>query len=142
VNPRKRNVKKPYVKPEIRSRAIRHGDIEAGSRFAQKRSVPRYPFAARAVIIEPLTRAEQSTRTSDIGLNGCYLESVDQFPPNTIVRLRIEQGEQIVETWGRVAHVQEGLGTGIAFFECSAEERLAIQGWIADVIAFLDKSRR
>jgi len=135
-------MKKNYVKPEIRSRAIRHGDIEAGSRFAQKRSVPRYPFAARAVIIEPLTRAEQSTKTSDISLNGCYLESVDQFPQSTIVRLRIEQGEQIVETWGRVAHVQEGLGTGIAFFEYPAEERLAIQGWIADMIAFLDRSRR
>ena len=135
-------MKKPYVKPEIKSRAIRRGDIEAGSRFAQKRSVPRYPFAARAVIIEPLTRAEHSTRTSDISLNGCYLESVDQFPPKTIVRIRIEQGGQVVETWGLVAHVQEGLGTGIAFFEYPAEGRLAIQGWIADVIAFLDKSRR
>jgi hypothetical protein len=131
VNPRERGMKKTYVKPEIRSRAIRHGDIEAGSRFAQKRSVPHYAFAARAVILEPLTRAEQSTRTSDISLNGCYLESVDQFPPNTVVRIRIEQGGQIVETWGRVAHVQAGLGTGIAFFEYPAEGRLTIESWIS-----------
>jgi hypothetical protein len=39
-----------------------------------------------------------------------------------------------------VAHVQEELGTGIAFFEYPAEERLTIQGWIANVIAFFDKS--
>jgi hypothetical protein len=39
-----------------------------------------------------------------------------------------------------VAHVQEGLGTGIAFFEYPAEERLTIQGWIANVIAYFDKS--
>ena len=34
------------------------GDIEAGARFAQKRSVPRYPFAALALIDEPLTGTE------------------------------------------------------------------------------------
>jgi hypothetical protein len=90
VNSKECEVKKTYVKPTVRSRAIRHGDIEASSRFAQKRSVPRYPFAARTVIVEPITRAEQSTRTSDMSLNGCYLQSVDQFPPSTIVRVRIE----------------------------------------------------
>ena len=39
-----------------------------------------------------------------------------------------------------MAHIQEGLGTGIAFFEYPAEERLTIQGWIANVIAYFDKS--
>jgi hypothetical protein len=119
--------------------SIRHGGIEAGS-FAQKRSVPRYLFAVRTVIIEPSTRAEQSTRASDISLNGCYLQSFDQFPPNTVIRVRIEQGEQIVEIWSCVPYVQEGLGTGIAFFEYPAEQRLTIQSWIANVIAFFDKS--
>jgi len=113
------------------SRVIRNGDIEAGSHFAQKRSVPRNFFVARTVVIEPITRAEPSTRTSDISLNGCYLESVDQFLPNTILRIRIEQKGQPVEIQGRVAHVQAGLGTGIAFFEYSAESRLTIESWIS-----------
>ena len=103
--------------------------------------MPRYLFAVRTVIIEPSTRAEQSTRASDISLNGCYLQSFDQFPPNTVIRVRIEQGEQIVEIWSCVPYVQEGLGTGIAFSEYPAEQRLTTQSWIANVIAFFDKSR-
>src|ERR1700739_82929 len=128
-------MKKTYVKPEVRSRIIRHGDIEVRSRFPQKRSVPRYPFVARTVITEPITRAEQSTRTSDISLNGCYLEAVDQFPSNTILRIGIEQKGRHVEIQGRVAHVQAGLGTGIAFFEYSAESRLTIESWISTGIS-------
>ena len=83
-------MKKPYVKPMIRSRPIQPGDIEAGARFAQKRSVPRYPFAARAVILEPLSRREFAGRTSDISLKGCFIESVDQFPTKTIVQIKLE----------------------------------------------------
>jgi hypothetical protein len=81
VNSKECEVKKTYVKPTVRSRAIRHGDIGASSRFAQKRSVPRYPFAARTVIVEPIMRAEQSTRTSDMSLNGCYLNQLINFLP-------------------------------------------------------------
>ena len=129
-------MKKPYVKPRIRSRDIRPGDMEAGARFAQKRSVPRYPFAAPAVILEPLTQTELTCTTSDISLRGCFVESVDRFPTNTVIRIRIERDGEIFETWGRVAHVQEGIGTGIAFFEHPAEARLTIQSWIAERIEF------
>ena len=133
-------MKKAYVKPVIRSRHIRPGDMEAGARFAQKRSVPRYPFAAPAVILEPLTQTELSCRISDISLRGCFVESVDGLPANTIIRIRIERDGEIFETWCRVAHVQKGIGTGIAFFEHAAEARLIIQSWIAERIGFFDRA--
>ena len=128
------SVKKQYVKPEVRSRMIKPGDIEAGTRFAQRRSVPRYPFAAFAIIVEPLTRTEISATTSDISLNGCYIESVDRFPQKTVVRVTIEQqaGESF-QTWGRVAHVRAGVGTGIAFFEISAEQQLTLEKWVSEI---------
>jgi PilZ domain len=135
-------MKKAYVKPVIRSRAIRPGDMEAGARFAQKRSVPRYPFAAPALISEPLTQTELSCRTSDISLRGCFVESVDGFPANTVMRIKIERDEEIFETWCRVAHVQKGIGTGIAFFEHPAEARLTIQSWIAEGREIFDNRDR
>ena len=134
-------MKKAYVKPVIRSRAIRAGDIEAGTRFAQKRSVPRYPFAAPALILEPLTQTELSCKTSDISLRGCFVESVDWFPANTVMRIKIERDGEIFETWCRVAHVQTGIGTGIAFFEHPAEARLTIQSWVAERSGIFDNSR-
>ena len=142
VNPREHYMKKTYVKPEVRSRSIRPGDIEAGARFAQKRSVPRYPFAAPAVILEPLTQTELSCRTSDISLGGCFVESVDQFPTNTIIRIRIERDGETFKSWCRVAHVQKGIGTGIAFLEHPAEARLTIQSWVAERSEIFDNSSR
>lgn len=134
-------MQKAYVKPEIRSRTICPGDIEAGARFAQKRSVPRYPFAASALILEPLAQTELSCRTSDLSLRGCFVESVDRFPANTVIRIKIERDGEIFETWCRVAHVQTGIGTGIAFFEHPAEARLTIQSWIAERSGIFDNSR-
>ena len=123
-------MKKPYVKPAIRSRLSRLGDIEAGARFAQKRSVPRYPFAARANVVEPISRLESEGRTSDISLKGCFVESLDQFPLNSIVQVRIEAASEAFETWGRVAHVHRALGTGVSFLQIAPEQQLILQTWV------------
>jgi hypothetical protein len=125
-------MKKAYVKPTLRSRAIRPGDIEAGARFAQKRAVPRYPFAANATLREPITRKELAGKTSDISLNGCFIESVDQFPPKTIVRVRVDRAAESFETWGRVAHVQAALGTGVSFFDTSTDQHFTLAKWVAE----------
>jgi hypothetical protein len=124
-------VKKTYIKPTIRSRAIRPGDIDAGSRFATKRTVPRYPIHAHAVIVEPIARTELSATTSDISVKGCFLESVDRLPANTVIQISIEQAAETFETWARVAHVQAGHGSGIAFFNTAAEQQLRIEKWVA-----------
>jgi hypothetical protein len=123
-------MKKPYVKPAIRSRPIQSGDIEAGARFAQKRSVPRYPFAARVTVLEPISGLEFAGRTSDISLRGCFVESVDQFPLNSIVQVRIEAASEAFETWGRVAHVHRALGTGVSFLQTTPDQQLILQTWV------------
>jgi hypothetical protein len=126
-------MKKMYVKPALRTRLVQPGGIEAGARFAQKRSVPRYPFSASAIVLEPITRTEVTARTSDISVRGCYVESLDRFPQNTVIRLTIEQaGGESFHTWGRVAHVRPGVGSGLAFFETSAEQRLTLEKWVGE----------
>jgi len=130
-------MKKPYVKPTIRTRQLQPGDIEAGARFAQKRSVPRYPFSASATVVEPLTRTEITGRTADISVRGCYVESpnwsLDRFPPNTVIQVTLEQaGGERFETWGRIAHIQPGTGSGLAFYETAGDQRLTLEKWVAE----------
>jgi hypothetical protein len=129
------------MKPTIRSRAIRPGDIDAGSRFATKRTVPRYPFHARAVIVEPIARTELSASTSDISVKGCFLESVDRLPANTVIRISIEQPAETFETWARVAHVRPGHGSGIAFFNTAAEQQLRIENWVVELSKAQDEGQ-
>ena len=132
---------KSYEKPDVKSRSIQPGEIEAGSRFAQKRAVPRFPFAARAAIVEPIARLEFSAKTSDISAKGCYVERMDQLPVNTVIRIRIEAAAESFESWGRVVHVTAGRGSGIAFFETPAEQQRTLDKWIGDASEFLEKKR-
>jgi len=127
-------MKRAYVKPMIRSRPIQPGHIDAGARFAQKRSVPRYPFAARAVVLEPLSRREFAGRTSDISLKGCFIESVDQFPTKTIVQIKLELTGESFNTWGRVAHVRTALGAGLSFFNTSAGQQIILEKWVKEAV--------
>ena len=127
------HMKKVYVKPVLRTPRVLPGGVEAGARFAQKRSVPRYPFSANATVVEPLSRIEVAGRTADISARGCYVESIDRFPLNTVIRLTIEQaGGERFETWGRVVHVRPGTGSGLALFETSPEQRLTLEKWISE----------
>jgi hypothetical protein len=64
-------MKKKYVRPTITTKALGSsrcneilteirdaqptGNAEAGSRFAERRSAPRYPHVTGTLIIEPLT---------------------------------------------------------------------------------------
>lgn len=131
-------MKKAYVKPTIRSRPIQPGDIEAGARFAQKRSVPRYPFAAQAVILEPVSRREFAGTTPDISLKGCFIESVDQFPAKTIVQIKLELAGESFNTWGRVAHVRTALGTGLTFFNTPAGQQIILEKWVKEAVKSLN----
>jgi hypothetical protein len=147
-------MKKPYVKPTITTRGLeefprdqsravlrkaqptRH--IEAGSRFAERRSVPRYPFSARAVILEPLTRVQLPAQVSEISVGGCYLESLYGLPRNTVVQILIHRDDSVFESWGRIVYVHSGVGSGIAFFDIAPSQQKQIERWVTEIASYLD----
>jgi hypothetical protein len=147
-------MKKPYVKPTMTTRGLeefpqnwprgvlrnaqptRH--IEAGSRFAERRSVPRYPFSARAVILEPLTRVQLPAQVSEISVGGCYLESLDGLPKNTVVQILIHRDGSTFETWGRIVYVHSGVGSGVAFFDTVQAQQKQIEKWVTEIASYLD----
>ena len=145
--------RKPYVKPAITTELFSprtdaqtpnadpetfgSGHIEAGSRFANRRSVPRYPFSGAAAITEPLSGTRLAALVSEISAKGCYLESLDELPKNTIMKISVVRNDARFETWGRIAYVQAGTGSGVAFFETRAEHQRILDGWIAEISSFL-----
>ncbi len=145
-------MKKKYVKPTITTQAldpkvsnetriaIRNpqptGNAEAGSRFAERRSVPRYPYVADALIIEPLSQTRVSAQTSEISAKGCYIDKFDELPKNTIIQILIHRNAGVFESWARVVYVKPGTGTGIAFFDTLPAQQETIEGWIAEIGSF------
>lgn len=103
---------------------------DAGARFANRRAVPRYPLIAAVEIIEPLERTTISGRTSEAGLNGCYIEMTNPLPPKTVVQLRITRGSQTFETWAQVVHTRGGVGMGMVFLQPRPEQRALLAAWL------------
>jgi len=108
---------------------------DAGTRFADRRAVPRYPFIAAVELFEPIGRIRIAGRTSEIGLNGCDVDILNPLPAKTVCQLRIERDRGTFETWGRVVYIHPGIGMGVAFFETAPEQKATITDWIAELSA-------
>jgi|HubBroStandDraft_5_1064220.scaffolds.fasta_scaffold300579_2 hypothetical protein len=106
---------------------------DAGARFADRRSVPRYPFIAAVDIFEPVSRTAFQGRTAEIGAKGCYVDMVNPLAVNSVFQLRIHRDGSTFETWGRAVYAQEGLGMGVFFLKTQPEQQSVIESWIAEL---------
>lgn len=108
---------------------------DAGARFADRRSSPRYALIATVEIIEPVAKIRLSGRTAEISLGGCYVDILNPLPKNSVVQLSVHRDQGTFETWGRVVYVHEGIGMGVQFFDTSPDEANLLKGWIAELSA-------
>jgi hypothetical protein len=103
---------------------------DAGTRFAQRRTVPRYPFVGPVEILDILTRTRLVAQIVEISLRGCYLATLNSLESNSVIELRIRQDHEIFEALARVARVEEGKGMGIAFLKIEPPKELLLREWI------------
>src|SRR5437660_3770446 len=83
------------------------GAVWSASPHANRRSVPRYRFMARAIVTELSSGTRLPARTSELGLNGCYIDTLELFPVGALVHLRI-QGQRRVRDFGQGALLPSG----------------------------------
>src|SRR6202044_3029628 len=100
---------------------------------AERRIAERHMFTAGAEVIELKSGARFSTRTTDLGPGGCFVDTTVPFPIGSIVRVTLNKGKTAFKTAGTVVYSQHGLGMGIAFSELDAEKRSELADWIAGV---------
>jgi PilZ domain len=108
---------------------------DAGARFAERRSSPRYALIATVEVTEPVAKIHLSGRTAEISLGGCYVDILNPLPKNSVVQLSIERDQGTFHTWGRVVYVHEGIGMGVQFFDTSSDEADLLKGWIEELSA-------
>jgi PilZ domain len=100
---------------------------------AERRIAERHMFTAGAEVVELKSGARFSTRTTDLGPGGCFVDTTVPFPIGSNVRITLNKGTKAFATPGTVVYSQHGLGMGIAFTELDAEKRLELADWIAGV---------
>ena len=99
------------------------------------RSVPRYRFIATAVVTELSSGTRLPARTSELSINGCYIDTLNPFPDAALVRLRIIKDDRVFETPGRVLYCHPGFGMGIVFIDSTPDQRSLLEGWLVELAA-------
>ena len=102
---------------------------------AERRGAGRHPFIAAADVVEIGSNAVFSTRTTDLGPGGCFVDTLVPFSAGSKVRITIREGQTQFETTGIVVYSQSGLGMGIAFDDLKAEQRKALAYWLGEEVS-------
>jgi hypothetical protein len=105
----------------------------ASVKEAERRGADRHSFSASADVIELSSGAHFSTRTTDLGPGGCFVDTICPFPVGARVRVTVKKAKTDFQTEGTVVYSQTGLGMGIAFAELNPTQRLALEDWLADL---------
>jgi hypothetical protein len=113
---------------------IRHYFVPWGIRMSeeQRRRNPRYAFIASAELFEPNTRTRMATRVTELSKQGCYLDTLNPFPEDTIALVKISAGDAVFETRVRVVYAHSNLGVGLVFLEPDAKNMEVLNGWIEE----------
>ena len=97
-----------------------------------QRCEPRYPFIADAELLEEISGARMSSRTSDLSLNGCYVDTINPLPDGTLVQLRIFTETHAFEAPATVVHSQAFLGMGVKFREVQPQSAEVLRLWLPE----------
>ena len=100
---------------------------------AERRRNLRFPFSAAVELTETQSGAKMSGRTSDLGLGGCYIDTLNPFPVGTEVKIRILKGSETFEAQARVTFAQSGMGMGVAFVSAQPSQVRTFQAWIQEI---------
>lgn len=104
---------------------------EAGDR----RGGLRYQVTVAAEVIELISGTRFSTRTTDLGTGGCFVDTLMPLPVGSSVRVRLHKDNMAIEALGTVTYSQSGLGMGVAFDNMPPERVRALEAWLAELTA-------
>jgi hypothetical protein len=100
---------------------------------AERRHHLRFPFSATVEVIEIKSGTKVTGRTSDLGLGGCYVDTLSPFPVGTETKIRILRENESFEAQARVVYSLLGMGMGLAFVSAHAKQIRLFQRWLQEI---------
>ena len=96
----------------------------------ERRRASRHFFTAEAELIEPQTEVRVTTRVGDLSLHGCYLDMMNPYPADTLLKLRIKAGDEVFESNTRIAYAIPNVGAGAAFLDVESHGQALLARWL------------
>src|SRR5579859_5979686 len=101
----------------------------------ERRGGLRYQITVAAEVIELISGTRFSTRTTDLGPGGCFVDTLMPLPVGSSVRVRLHKDGMAIEALGTVTYSQSGLGMGVAFDNMPPERARALDAWLVELTA-------
>jgi hypothetical protein len=100
---------------------------------AERRRNLRFPFSATVEAVETKSGTKVIGRTADLGLGGCYIDTLSPFPVGTEARIRIMRENETFEAQAKVVYSLIGLGMGLAFVAARPKQVRLFQRWLQEI---------
>jgi hypothetical protein len=100
----------------------------------ERRGSNRHPFIAAADVVDVASGTRFSTRTTDLGPGGCFVDTLTPFEAGVKVRVNIREGQNHFNATGLVVYSQSGLGMGIAFDALRPDQLKALAVWLGEEV--------
>lgn len=112
---------------------LRNINNSAKATPAERRRNKRYPFTASIEAIETKSGTRLNARTSDLGLGGCYVDTLSPFPMGSVLTIKIARDKESFQAKAKVTYSLVGMGMGLAFIAADPEQVKIFQRWIAEL---------
>src|SRR5271154_4329844 len=96
-------------------REIKKSESFTDSYPGERRRSLRFPFLADFEGLEPKSSIRIEGRVSDIGSGGCYVETINPLPEETLLHIRIHKEKECFAAQAKVASSQTHMGMGLVF---------------------------
>ena len=100
---------------------------------AERRRNLRFPFSATVEAVETKSGTKVIGRTADLGLGGCYIDTLSPFPVGTEAKIRIIREKETFEAHAKVVYSLIGLGMGLAFVAAQPKHARLFQRWLQEI---------
>jgi PilZ domain len=96
----------------------------------ERRREPRYPFVAKAEILDEKERVRTTSQISNLSLHGCYVEMINPFPQGMNALIEIYTDTEFLETQATVAFFEAKQGMGLQFHEMPGYFASILKKWV------------
>lgn len=99
----------------------------------ERRKVNRFALSASAEMVEPRTQTQLTGRASDLGMGGCYVDTLTPYPVGTSLVLTVKSENHAVRAKASVIYAHAGMGMGLAFTELDGDQRRSLIRWLHEL---------
>ena len=96
----------------------------------ERRRIQRQLFVATAQIIDVRTGGRNWARTSDLSMSGCYIDTLNPSPLDTVIRVQIQKEGATLELCAKVISCHPGSGMGLVFEGITYTQRTTLSKWL------------